>query len=265
MLPSMSLDLTLGCGQVFRWFKEGEWWSGVIDEKEVLLRGAEGGVEVKGGISMDRLFQYFRGDDDLVEIHSEISKDELMRTLTSRFAGLRLIRQSPWECSLSYLLATNANFPRIQKMVEAVCRTFGPRLPGGRYGFPSPSDILDWEEGALHCGLGYRCQRMVKFARSVEEGEIDLEALSEKSYLDCINSIKRFEGIGDKVADCIALFSLDHLEAFPIDVRVKRVMADVYGITGSYRTVREQSQKYFGRYAGYAQELLYHWDGLKRV
>jgi N-glycosylase/DNA lyase len=263
MLPSMNLDLTLGCGQVFRWFKDGEWWSGVIDGQEVCLKANKRDIEVRGELSRDRLREYFRAGDDLEIIYAEIAKDGLMSDLTSRFRGLRLIRQDPWECSLSYLLATNANVPRIQKMVDTVCRTFGPRLPGGRHAFPTPSNILDKEEQALKCGLGYRCGRMVEFAHRVEEGHLDFDALVGMSYTECISYLKGFEGIGDKVADCIALFSLDHLEAFPVDVRIRRVMDSVYGITGSYRVVRERGQEYFGKYAGYAQELLYHWDGLR--
>jgi N-glycosylase/DNA lyase len=265
MLPMVDLDLTLGCGQVFRWFKEGEWWSGVVDDREVHLRTHGRRIDVQGEISKDRLRDYFRAGDALDSIYAEIARDDLMRDLASRFKGLRLIRQDPWECSLSYLLATNANFPRIQKMVDTVCRTFGPLLPGGRHAFPSPSNILDGEEKALKCGLGYRCGRMVEFARNVEEGRLDFEALVEMSYAECISYLKGFEGIGDKVADCIALFCLDHLEAFPVDVRIRRVMDRVYGIKGSYKVVRECGQRYFGRYAGYAQELLYHWDGLKSI
>lgn len=263
MLPSMNLDLTLGCGQVFRWFKEGKWWSGVIDGQEIDLRTDERGIEVRTELSRDRLRDYFRAEDDLEIIYSEIVRDDLMRNLTSRFKGLRLIRQDPWECSLSYLLATNANFPRIQKMVDAVCKSFGPRLARGRYAFPSPSNILDAEEKALKCGLGYRCGRMVEFARAVEERRLDFDALAEMSYTECISHLKGFEGIGDKVADCIALFCLNHLEAFPVDVRIRRVMDRVYGIRGSYKVVRERGQEHFGKYAGYAQELLYLWDGLK--
>jgi len=261
MLPPMDLDLTLGCGQVFRWFKRGDDWSGVVDGREIELRQGPAGVEVRGEVSKSRLTSYFRAEDDLDTIYEEVAVDDLMRDLASRFGGMRLIRQDPWECCLSYLLATNANFPRIQRMVEAVCIAFGPRLPGGRHAFPSPSDILDREERALHCGLGYRCERLVKLANKVDGGELDLEALMEMDYSESIDHLKGFEGIGDKVADCIALFCLDHLEAFPVDVRIRRVMEEVYGVSGSYRRVRESGQRYFGRYAGYAQELLYHWDG----
>ena len=262
MLPPMDLDLTLGCGQVFRWFKQGEWWSGVLDGREVMLRHGPGGIEVRG-IATERLSRYFRSEDDIELIYGEVAVDDLMSDLSHRFRGMRLIRQDPWECCLSYLLATNANFPRIQRMIGTVCRTFGRLLPGGRYAFPSPSDILDREESAPHCGLGYRCHRMVKLAHSAEDGELDLDSLLCMDYERSLGYLKRFNGIGDKVADCIALFSLDHLEAFPVDVRIRRVMEEIYGVKGSYRRVREHGQRLFGRYAGYAQELLYHWDGMR--
>ena len=262
MLPPMDLDLTLGCGQVFRWFKQGEWWSGVLDGREVMLRHGPGGIDARG-IATERLSRYFRSEDDIELIYREVAVDDLMSDLSHRFRGMRLIRQDPWECCLSYLLATNANFPRIQRMIETVCRTFGHLLPGGRYAFPSPSDILDREENAPHCGLGYRCHRMVELAHSAEDGELDLNSLLCMDYERSLRYLKRFNGIGDKVADCIALFSLGHLEAFPVDVRIRRVMEEIYGVEGSYRRVREHGQRFFGRYAGYAQELLYHWDGMR--
>ncbi len=263
MLPPMDLDLTLGCGQVFRWFKHGEWWSGVLDGAEVMLRQGPRGIDVRGEVPEGRLCSYFRSEDDLDLIYRELAVDQLMTVLTSEYGGMRLIRQDPWECCLSYLLATNANFPRIQTMVETVCTTFGRRLPGGRHAFPQPSDILESEEKALRCGLGYRCPRMVRLARDAEEGELDLDRLIGRDYETSIEYLKRFSGIGDKVADCVALFSLDHLNAFPVDVRIRRVMEDVYGVKGSYRKTRGWGQRYFGRYAGYAQELLYRWGGTR--
>jgi N-glycosylase/DNA lyase len=263
MLPPMDLDLTLGCGQVFRWFKTGDRWSGVIDGKELILRQVDGEVEVIGDVPEERLLEYFRSDDDVESIYREVSVDDLMGFLIKSFGGMRLIRQDPWECCLSYILASNANITRIQGMVESVCEAFGDPLPGGRHAFPCPSDILDHEELALDCGLGYRCGWMVQLAREVDEGNLDLESLRREDYASCIEHLKGFMGIGDKVTDCIALFCLDHLEAFPVDVRIRRVMEEVYGASGSYRRIREFGQQHFGRYAGYAQELLYHWDGIR--
>jgi len=261
LLPPMDLDLTLGCGQVFRWRKHGEWWSGVLGEGEIWLSQTPEGIEVRGEVENTLLLKYFRQEDDLPAIYQDIARDPLIAELVERYQGLRLICQDPWECCISYLLASNANFQRIQGMVESVCERFGTLLPGGRRAFPGPEEILEKRSQAEHCGLGYRCGWMVDMALDVMEGRLDLDGLRSMKYSECIEALKTCKGVGDKVADCIALFSLDHMEAFPVDVRIRRVMRERYGVSGSLKKVREFGQDHFGRYAGYAQEFLYLWEG----
>ncbi|MGD0056562.1 MAG: DNA glycosylase [Methanomassiliicoccales archaeon] len=253
----LSLDRTLGCGQVFRWKKERGWWKGVLANRLVKLRQKGTRIEVVGGIPENFLISYFRADDDLDGIVREISKDDYMVELVKRFDGLRLIRQDPWECAASYTLATYASIPRIEGMIENLCRTFGHEISDGLYSFPKPDEILENEERAIHCNLGFRCRRFVEFARRVHDADLDFERLRRVGYEECVNTLKRFEGVGDKVADCITLFSLDHVEAFPIDVRIKRAMEKAYGVKGSYKKVSEYGRAYFGKYAGYAQEYIY--------
>lgn len=261
VLPPMNLDLTLGCGQVFRWFRKGDWWNGVLGESEISLRQTAAGVEMRGKVDEEHLLDYFRHDDDINSIYEEISVDPLISGLVRGYYGLRLIRQDPWECCLSYLLASNASFRRIQRMVENVCEKFGRKLPGGRYSFPQPEEIVEKQERAVECGLGYRCRWLVDLAYDVLEKRVDLDRLGRMNYTECVKNLKKIRGVGEKVADCIALFSLNHLEAFPVDVRIKQVMKECYGVDGSVRKIREFGQARFGRYAGYAQEFLYLWRG----
>jgi N-glycosylase/DNA lyase len=253
----IDLDRTLGCGQVFRWSKDGGWWKGVISNRVVKVRQRGTNIEVVGDVDEAALMSYFRADDDLDRIVREISKDDHMAQLVRRFDGLRLVRQDPWECASAYTLATYASIPRIEGMIENVCRAFGHEIAGGSYSFPRPEEILENEEGAKHCNLGFRCRRFVEFARRVERSDLDFDRLKQMEYRDCVEELKRFEGVGDKVADCIALFSLDHLEAFPIDVRIKRAMERLYSLSGSYKKVSGSAREYFGRYAGYAQEYIF--------
>jgi N-glycosylase/DNA lyase len=254
----IDLDSTLGCGQVFRWRKQGTSWTGVLGRAEVRLRQVGGSIVVHGDVGEQELRRYFRSDDDLDFIRSEISRDPQISAMVADHPGLRLIRQNPWECAASYVLATNANIPRIQKMIENVCRKFGDPLPGGSYAFPRPDQIAGGEKEAQTCGLGFRCGRFVEFARMVADGEIDLESLRDVGYEECHKELKSYPGIGDKVADCVSVFSLDHLEAFPVDVRIKKAMEEMYSVHGSYREVNRYGRDYFGRYAGYAQEYIYY-------
>lgn len=254
--PLFDLDHTLDSGQVFRWRREGEWWHGVVRGRYIRLRQDGDRLEVDGA-SEDMVAHYFRFDDDLEEIYADISKDERIASVIDRFRGLRLIRQDIWECSASYILASYSNVPRIKKMIDSVCRTYGQEIEEGAFSFPTPEEILEGEADIACCRLGYRADWLRGYASMVYSGEFDLYELATKDYRGAVEYLKSVKGIGDKVADCIALFSLDHLEACPVDVRIARAMRDIYGVTGSYNKVASYARRHFGRFAGYAQEYLY--------
>lgn len=259
-LDPFDLDRTLSCGQVFRWRREGDWWAGVVRGKEVRLRQRGCEIDIDGTIDEGELANYLRAEDDLDEIYQDImisSGSERMMGILLGQRGLRLVRQDPWECSASFILATFVHIPRIEQMIDKICLTYGDRLPGGRNAFPRPEQIVRDPDGAKSCGLGFRCERFVQFARMVDSGAVDFQSLREMPYDDCVKELKKFPGIGDKVADCIALFALDHLEAFPVDVRIMRSMDHLFGLQGNYRRVSADSRALFGRYAGYAQEYIY--------
>jgi N-glycosylase/DNA lyase len=257
MKVALDIDLehTLTCGQAFRWRRQAEWWQGVLDGQLVRLRQLDDGVEVRG-IEEGALRRYLRADDDLEAIYADLGRDPLVAACLLNNQGLRLLRQQPWECAASFILATNANIPRITKMVETVCRTFGRRLEGDIYSFPTPQEILDRHTEAAACGLGYRCQRFVAFAELAAGGGLD--GLQGLPYEECVRRLVEMPGIGHKVADCVALFSLDHLEAFPIDVRIGKILAERYGMAGSYKKLGAAARQRFGPYAGYAQEYLFY-------
>ena len=256
----ISLPLTLGCGQAHRWQRRGDDWEGVVDGKVLVLRPREGGVEVIGNVSRDRALSYLRADDDLDAIYGSVAVDGLMHSLTLRYRGLRLLRQDPWECLATYLLAVNANVKRIGSMVEGLCRTFGDDL-GGRHAFPRAEQIWERQEELDGCRLGYRCERMRGLSEAVAKGELVPEDFRGLEYDDCIQQLKNVPGVGDKVADCVALFSMDHLQAFPVDARIGRSLRENYGISGSYKVCSAFGRDRFGPYAGYAQELLYQSEG----
>ena len=254
----VSLDPTLGCGQAHRWIKKGDIWEGVLGKEIISLKQTEDGFECSGTDDKAMILDYFRADDDLNEIYANCSKnDPYVASLAERCPGLRLLRQDPWECMATYLLATNANVKRIGCMVENVCKEFGKDL-GGRYSFPTPEEIIDGKSRISNCRLGYRDERFVELAHRVADGDIDPYELRKMDYQRCVNMLLSIKGIGPKVADCIALFSMDHLEAFPIDARIGRMMKERYGQDGNYRDISDYARRRFGRYAGYAQELLYH-------
>jgi len=258
----VSLDPTLGCGQAHRWHRldDGSWEGVWRDEVVTMRQLSPTSVEVLGTEDRSGIFRYLGGEDDLDLIISNISEaDEYVAKLAENCPGMRILRQDHWECLATYLLATNANVKRIGQMVESVCNHFGKDL-GKRHAFPTPSQILDGAECIGECRLGFREQRFITLAERVESGELDVESFTDMDYEQCVKELQGINGVGPKVADCVALFAFEHMEAFPIDARISKVMENMYGITGSYSTVSEYGRKKFGEYAGYAQEFLYHAD-----
>ncbi len=223
--------------------------------------------------------RYFRLDDDLVHIYSKIEKDRHIKEAVKKFRGLRLVRQDPWECLVSYICATNKNIPAIKDMINNMCVRFGERINVDNaeiYTFPKPPELARASPKELRlCKLGFRAERVSQISRLACAGKINLEALGTMPYEEAKKELMNLPGIGPKVADCVLLFSLDKLEAFPIDIWMKRVISEYYkahfdrafikkvGTSKSlspseYRILSSFGRKYFGEYVGYAQEYLYH-------
>ena len=254
----VSLDPTLECGQAHRWRKIEGKWNGVIGKNVVTLTQKEYGFDCEGCSDPNAILEYFRNNDDLSEIISEISRmDPYVAKLSDSCPGMRILKQDKWECLATYVLATNVNVKRIAKMTESVCDSFGRDL-GARRAFPTPKEILDGQERICDCKLGFREKRFIKLAERTENGEIDLDTLSKLNYEECTAELITIDGVGPKVADCVALFGFGHLEAFPIDARISKCLEDIYGKTGNYKELSRFGRDLFGRYAGYAQEFLYH-------
>jgi len=278
-----SLDYTLSCGQTFRWEKRTDCWFGVASQTAFKIRQKNGTLEFKSSadtVASDFLWRYFRLDDNLPRVYSKILKDEHVRAAVKQFRGLRLVRQEPWECLISYLCAQNKNIPAIKQMIFNLSRRFGDsmKFEGEEvYTFPKPKALAKASLNELRlCKLGYRAENILKTAKLVYHGDFDLEALKNMPYERAKEELLTLPGVGPKVADCILLFSLNKLEAFPIDVWMKRIILQNYakhfepefvarmkGKKGlsphDYGIIYAFGRKYFGAYLGYAQEYLYHY------
>ena len=191
---------------------------------------------------------YLRLADDLDSIYSSINVDERIGGAIDRFRGLRLIRQDPWECLVSFICSSNSNIPRISTNVEDMSKSLGRAIAcggGEMYAFPSPEALAEAGEAPLReLGLGFRAKYVAAAARIVADGGIDLFTLREAPYEAALEALTALPGVGDKVANCVMLFSLDKLDAFPVDVWVDRVLrewyADRMSANGGKKVTRKQ-------------------------
>jgi N-glycosylase/DNA lyase len=272
-----SLRYTLQCGQSFRWEKYGGWWYGAVRNKVVKIKEVNRRLEFEGA-SVDFVKSYFRLDDNLPAILSQISKDIHIKRAVQMVQGLRILRQDPWECLISYICAVYKNIPAIKDMLQRLSKQFGEkRLVGGHtfYTFPKPEDLAGADVNQIKtCKLGFRAKYVWKAARDVHDGKFGLETLKKMSYETAKQELLTLSGVGQKVADCVLLFSLGKLEAFPVDVWVKRIVMKHYPhhfepcfmkkvlnkktiSPLEYQKINSFGRTYFGKYAGYAQEYLY--------
>ena len=259
-----NLDSTLDCGQVFRWQRSGEWWIGVV--RGHIVRARQDGFDLMVDTSLDRdsIVRYFRLDDDMAIIYSRINTDPVMDDLIRRFRGLRLVRQQPWECLISYMASSRNSIPNIKNSISNLCRQYGDDL-GGDFSFPTAEVLAQTTENRLReTKLGFRSANILEVARKVDSGELDLGAPFELEYREAKELLMGVRGIGPKIADCVLLFAYDKLEAFPVDTHILSVMDEHYGrfLVGpksrQSSIIGEFARSYFGQYAGYAQQYLFY-------
>jgi N-glycosylase/DNA lyase len=257
-VKDFNLESTLLCGQLFRAFKKDDWYYMVVRDRFFCVRQSANYIEFQG-VDQQFLVHYFALDEPYSTILAHINKDQYMGEAIRRYHGLRIVRQDPWECLISFLCSSAANIPKIRLNLEMLARSFGKKITLNGcecYSFPNPGVLNDMERISL-AKTGFRA-KYIKTANDLVN-ENFLLSLKKLPYPEAKNALKNIPGVGDKIADCILLFSLGFTEAFPIDTWMKKILQKLYfkDQQVSKRQLQDFGKRYFGRYAGYAQQFLY--------
>ena len=269
----LDLVTTLDSGQAFRWRHDGGWSYGVIQGNLVGLMQDGPRLEVRTSLSSGDeaeaiVRDYLRLDDDLEAICAAINTDSQMAWSLERYPGLRVLRQDPWECLVAFICSANSNIPRIRWTMNNIAREYGEAIEMDgqtHHRFPSPEALAAAGETNLRAlRMGFRAKYVAEAAERVAAGEVKLWPLRETSYEDAKAVLMSLIGVGEKVADCVLLFSLDKMSAFPIDRWIRRAMEEWYlnGAKLNYKNGRIWSVERWGEYAGYANQYLFQ---LKRL
>lgn len=260
-----NLNYTLDCGQVFRWERDGDRWTGVVGDQVIRISQENGELLVDSKLPPEFFSCYFRFDDNLPSIYKSIDKDLLINRAIRKYKGLRLIRQDPWECLISYMLSTASSIPMIQKRISLLSQLFGHELEEGYFSFPDPETLAHADLSRLdECKLGFRSERIKDAAKEVLSGDLDLDVLFRLEYRYARDHLMRIRGIGEKVADCVLLFAYGKLEAFPVDTHIRQIIQHYHiddNFFNSYTNLSRMGdwgREYFGPYCGYAQQYLYY-------
>ncbi len=252
------LDLlnTLDCGQSFRWeqLEDGS-FSGVAFKKSVRVSLEDGSLIIDGADEDDRQLwsDYFDLSLDYGKIRSDLSVIHPVLNEAAQYAsGIRILRQEPYEALCTFIISQNNNIKRIKGIVQRLCENFGERLSDGSFAFPDADRMSALSAGDLApLRAGFRAKYLVDAAQKVASGEVDLEYCRSADYDAARAELMKIKGVGTKVADCTLLFGLHRVEAFPLDVWMKRAMQTLFP---------EMSPKDFGDYAGIAQQYIFHYS-----
>ena len=205
---------------------------------------------------------YFDLDCDYESIFQAFGQDPFVRRAYLKYGGLRVLRQPIFETICTFIISANNNEKRIRSIVERLSNTLGERkglLDDEIFAFPAPEAIVAAGEDFLRTlGLGYRAPYLFAAAQAVMRGECAMSALPEMGYESAMNELLKLKGIGEKVADCILLFSCGYQNAFPVDTWVKKVMKGLYQMEGSAAKIRRAGMLHFGGHAGIVQQVLFH-------
>ncbi|QLD84454.1 DNA-3-methyladenine glycosylase 2 family protein [Natronomonas halophila] len=285
----LDLQSTVESGQSYLWRREddrmyetdaahgGDAWyytvlpateTGTNEPEVVRARQTDGRLDWEASTpnAPAHLEHLLRLDDDLDAIIDTTPEDPLIDRAYEQYGGLRLVRDPPFGCLISFICSAQMRVSRIYGMVTTLAEEYGDSVAfdGEEYhAFPTPEQLAEATESELRdLSLGYRAPYVQRTAEMVASGEATPEEAQGLAYEDARESLTRFVGVGDKVADCLLLFSLGYLEAVPLDTWIRTAIEDYYpdcergSYTDTSRAIREQ---FGGDYAGYAQTYVFHY------
>ena len=254
---------TFECGQCFRWERQPDGsYIGVAGGRCVRISSDGENVKIDGCTEEDyELFwkKYLDAERDYSEIKRNISINPLMERAIGFGSGIRILKQEFFETLLSFIISQRSSIPRIKTCVKRLCERYGKPIEfEGKtfYAFPTPEELsgltaMDFAQ----LGVGYRAEYLAEAVRAVNEGRLVAEVLENADTQTAREELLKIKGIGDKVCDCISLFSLGKFDLFPSDIWIKRVMAEQF----TKNDAKKYGENLFGKYSGFAQQYLFYW------
>lgn len=222
---------------------------------------------------------YFDCERDYEAVIASINpEDTYLSSAAQAGRGIRILHQEPWEMIITFVISQQKTIPNIRALVNALCLRYGSPLASENktadsYAFPTPHQLAAASlEELLELKLGYRAKYIHRLSHDAAEGRLDLSVLSSMDYTSAMDYLTGFYGIGKKVANCICLFGLHHVEAFPVDTWIQKILLEHYFDEQKYRHTPKGSlyehiiEDCFGQYSGYAgimQQYIFYYERLR--
>ena len=258
------------CGQCFRWLREEDGsYTGVVQGKVINVK-KENDLIIFDNTNKEDFeniwFDYFDLGRNYGEIKNQLKvMDEYLEKATEFGKGIRILQQDGWEMLISFIISANNRIPMIQRAINNLSERYGKFIDEYRgkkyYAFPTPEELSKVSvEDIRACQTGFRDKYIKSVVDYVNENDEDVLSYRKLDTSECIKELVKFNGVGPKVADCIALFGMQKYDTFPVDVWVKRVMEEFYVEDNlSLPKIRKFALDKFGDLAGFAQQYLFYY------
>ena len=268
---NFDLELTMTCGQTFCWHRtEGELYGEggsrfyTFRNQEPLVVEQNGDeIVVETNLPKEDVLKALGLDKDLENVFSGFPEDERLEEAKEELWGLRIIQDEFFPCLISYLCSPQMRIPRIKEMHNKMAREFGEvrEIDGDELlRFPTQEELSEATEDQLReLGIGYRAKYIVE-TLDILQDDFDHSELDSMNYEDAREHMKQLYGVGDKVADCVLLFSKNFHQAYPLDTWALQAVEKHYPEHHSedYDEASRNLRNYFGQHSGYAQEYIFH-------
>ena len=276
----VDVQATIESGQTFRWDRRDgrmyedrvpsggdAWYRSVLDGRAVELRQSETAIEWRAdGDPTTAIERHLALDDGMATMLEALPDDETTIAARRAFSGLRVVDEPFFPTLVSFILSAQMRVERIHSLVQSLAEQYGEThtLGDGEEiaEFPDPATLAAVSESDLReLGLGYRAPYVVSTAEMVADGTLTAEDIRGRAYEDARSTATEFVGVGEKVADCVLLFSLGYTEPVPLDTWIETAIeshfpaaaGDTY--TETSRGIRER----FGPNPGVTQTYVFHY------
>lgn len=247
------VGLCLDCGQAFRWEKSTDGiWQGIAMGRFLRLSQSDNRItlfnttEDEYNTIWRRYFDLDRDYDNIIKAYD----DESLLVACNTYPGIRILKQDEWEALCSFIISANNNIPRIKGIIGRLCEQFGEKIDGG-YTFPAAEKLSTLTaEDLAPIRSGFRAKYIIDAAQKISSGEVDIEQVKALPFEEAKAQLLKIKGVGEKVAQCTLLYGFGRVEAFPRDVWVNRIVAELYpdGLPECMNGTQ-----------GIAQQYLFHW------
>lgn len=265
------LELTMTCGQTFCWNRlKGELYGEgskrfytFKDSKPVITEQKDERLFIETELSQSEVEKALGLHHNLEKIFNSFPEDKHVEKAKEKLSGLRIVQDELFPCLISYLCSPQMRIPRIKQMHNEIAEKYGETVKvngNNLLRFPTPEELSEATEEELRdLGIGYRAPYIVESTRQFRNS-FKPDKVRKMDYQDARQELKKFHGAGNKVADCVLLFSLGFTEAYPLDTWALKTLEKHYpGLhSEKYGEASRQLRQHFGKHAGYAQEYLFH-------